>query len=150
MPIKRRKYKQNVVYSHNEHNTRRMNRLRVLTENSADSSKLNAEWKKQDFCATLWFHVDEVQKQVELICAVGCQEGLLLVEGGRRWKTAQWGLRTDTLFLGMLLVVISENLSSPYLCSLFFYVYFNKQLPNFKNENTLSMLLCKLSIFSIF
>ena len=31
-----------------------MNRLQVLTENSADSSKLNAEWKKQDFCATLW------------------------------------------------------------------------------------------------
>ena len=119
MPIKRRKYKQNVVYSHKEHNTRRTNSLRVLTENSVDSSKLNAEWKKQDFCATLWFHVDEVQKQVELICAVGRQEGLLLVEGGRHWKTAQCGLRTDTLFLGMLLVVISENLSSPYLCSLF-------------------------------
>lgn len=119
MPIKKKKYKQNVVYSHNEHKTRRMNSLLLLTENSVDSSKLNAEWKKQDFCATLWFHVDKVQKQVELICAVGRQEGLLLVEGGRHWKTAQCGLRANALLLGMLLVVFSENLSSPYLCSLF-------------------------------
>lgn len=86
MPIKRKKYKQNVAYSHNEHNTRRMNSLQLLTENTVDFSKLNVEWKKQDFCATLWLHVDKVQKQVKLICAVRSQEGLLLMEGGRRGK----------------------------------------------------------------
>ena len=60
-----------------------MNSLQLLTENTVDFSKLNVEWKKQDFSATLWFYVDKVQKQVKLICAVKSQEGLLLVEGGR-------------------------------------------------------------------
>lgn len=48
MPIKSRMYKQNKVYSHNEHDTRRMNSLQLHTENIVDSRKHNVEGKKPD------------------------------------------------------------------------------------------------------
>ena len=48
MPIKNKRYKQNTVYLHNEHDRKRLNNIQPYTEKIVDSPKHNMERKRPD------------------------------------------------------------------------------------------------------